>query len=38
MVEVKIMVNVEYMQIRKNMRSSLYDVGKRYFQNEGWGA
>jgi hypothetical protein len=33
------MLNVEYMQMRKNIRSSLYDVGKRYFQNkEVWGA
>jgi hypothetical protein len=33
------MLNVEYMQIQKNIRSSLHDVGKRYFQNkEVWGA
>jgi hypothetical protein len=28
------MLNVEYMQIQKNIRPSLHVVGKRYFQNK----
>jgi hypothetical protein len=28
------MLNVEYMQIQKKIRSGIYDVGKRYFQNK----